>query len=78
MLNFANPDMVGHTGVFEATVRAVEVVDGCLDRIERAVLAFVEPRLLTTEKEFVAKNTFQVAYKPFDWTLNDLTGRGGR
>jgi len=46
--------------------------------IERAVLAFVEPRLLTTEKEFVAKNTFQVAYKPFDWTLNDLTGRGGR
>jgi hypothetical protein len=46
--------------------------------IERAVLGFVEPKLLTTEKEFVAKNTFQVAYKPFDWTLNDLTGRGGR
>ena len=46
--------------------------------IERAVLAFVEPRLLTTEKEFLAKNAFQVAYKPFDWTLNDLTGRGGR
>ena len=46
--------------------------------IERAAIAFVEPRLLTTEKEFVAKNTFQLAYKPFDWTLNDLTGRGGR
>jgi 2,3-bisphosphoglycerate-independent phosphoglycerate mutase len=28
-LNFANPDMVGHTGVFEAAVRAVETVDGC-------------------------------------------------
>jgi hypothetical protein len=46
--------------------------------IERAVIAFVMPKLLTTEKEFVTKNTFQVVYKPFDWTLNDLTGRGGR
>jgi 2,3-bisphosphoglycerate-independent phosphoglycerate mutase len=37
VVNFANPDMVGHTGVFDATVRAVEVVDGCLDRIDAAV-----------------------------------------
>ncbi len=29
-LNFANPDMVGHTGVFSAVVRAVETVDKCL------------------------------------------------
>jgi hypothetical protein len=43
--------------------------------IERAVLAFVEPRLLTTEREFVAQNTFKVEYIPFDWDLNDLTGR---
>lgn len=46
--------------------------------IERAILAFVSPKLLTTEKEFLAANSFQVVYKPFDWTLNDLTGRGGR
>jgi hypothetical protein len=46
--------------------------------IERAILAFVEPRLLTTEKEFLARNQFEVAYSAFDWTLNDLTGRGGR
>jgi hypothetical protein len=46
--------------------------------IERAVIAFVMPKLLATEKEFLAKNTFQIAYAPFDWTLNDLTGRGGR
>src|SRR5205823_13753177 len=46
--------------------------------IERAILAFVEPHLLTTEKEFLEKNSFQLAYAPFDWTLNDLTGRGGR
>jgi hypothetical protein len=46
--------------------------------IERAVLALVEPKLLTTEREFLAKNQFQVSYKPFDWLLNDLSGRGGR
>jgi hypothetical protein len=46
--------------------------------IERAVLAFVLPKLLTTEKEFLGKNTFQLTYTTFDWTLNDLTGRGGR
>jgi hypothetical protein len=46
--------------------------------IERAAIAFVMPRLLATEKEFIIKNTFQVVYTPFNWTLNDLTGRGGR
>lgn len=46
--------------------------------IERAILAFVEPALLTTERNFLTKNTFQLVYAPFDWSLNDLTGRGGR
>jgi len=46
--------------------------------IERAVLAFVQPRLLTVEREALEKNTFQMAYQAYDWTLNDLTGRGGR
>ena len=32
-LNFANPDMVGHTGVFEAVVKAVETTDQCLKRV---------------------------------------------
>jgi 2,3-bisphosphoglycerate-independent phosphoglycerate mutase len=36
--NFANPDMVGHTGVWDATVRACEVVDACLGRVASAVL----------------------------------------
>lgn len=35
--NFANPDMVGHTGVLAAAVKAVEVVDTCLGRIADAV-----------------------------------------
>jgi len=34
ILNFANMDMVGHTGIFEAAVKAVEVVDNCVGRIE--------------------------------------------
>lgn len=33
IVNFANPDMVGHTGVFEAAVKAVETCDECLGRI---------------------------------------------
>ena len=32
-LNFANPDMVGHTGVFEAVVKAVETTDQCLKQV---------------------------------------------
>ncbi len=39
VVNFANPDMVGHTGVFPATVRAVEVVDAMLGRIAGALLS---------------------------------------
>jgi len=33
ILNFANPDMVGHTGVMDAAVKAVEVIDDCMSRI---------------------------------------------
>jgi 2,3-bisphosphoglycerate-independent phosphoglycerate mutase len=32
-LNFANTDMVGHTGVFEAAVKAAEVVDSCIEKV---------------------------------------------
>ena len=37
--NYANPDMVGHTGDWEATIAALEVVDGCLGRVVDAVAA---------------------------------------
>ena len=36
ILNFANCDMVGHTGVFEAAVKAVETVDTCVGRVVEA------------------------------------------
>jgi 2,3-bisphosphoglycerate-independent phosphoglycerate mutase len=37
IINFANPDMVGHTGVIEAAVKAVETVDECLGQVVEAV-----------------------------------------
>lgn len=37
-LNFANPDMVGHTGVFEAAVKACETVDACAQKVTEAAL----------------------------------------
>lgn len=38
VLNFANPDMVGHTGVFEAAVKACEVVDSCTETVVTTAL----------------------------------------
>jgi 2,3-bisphosphoglycerate-independent phosphoglycerate mutase len=39
IINFANADMVGHTGVIEAAVQAVQTVDGCLGEVVAAVHA---------------------------------------
>jgi len=38
-LNYANADMVGHTGVFSAAIKAVETVDACVQRVVTAALA---------------------------------------
>ncbi|MGF7177416.1 2,3-bisphosphoglycerate-independent phosphoglycerate mutase [Azospirillum doebereinerae] len=37
VINYANPDMVGHTGILEAAITAVQTVDSCLGRLEAAV-----------------------------------------
>lgn len=37
ILNYANPDMVGHTGSLEAAVKAVETIDGCVGRVVEAI-----------------------------------------
>lgn len=47
--NFANPDMVGHTGDFDATVRAIEAVDRCLGRITDAARAAGGELLITAD-----------------------------
>ncbi|WP_417451184.1 2,3-bisphosphoglycerate-independent phosphoglycerate mutase [Kordiimonas sp.] len=38
IVNYANPDMVGHTGVLSAAIKAVETIDTCVARLEKAVL----------------------------------------
>ncbi|RME36077.1 MAG: 2,3-bisphosphoglycerate-independent phosphoglycerate mutase, partial [Deltaproteobacteria bacterium] len=49
ILNFANPDMVGHTGVLDAAVRAMETVDACLGRVVEAVLGVGGELLITAD-----------------------------
>ncbi|MCL4685053.1 2,3-bisphosphoglycerate-independent phosphoglycerate mutase [Myxococcota bacterium] len=49
LLNFANPDMVGHTGVLEAAVQAVETIDQCLGRIAERLLAHGGQALITAD-----------------------------
>jgi 2,3-bisphosphoglycerate-independent phosphoglycerate mutase len=49
VLNFANPDMVGHTGVIPAVVTAVETVDACLGRVVEAVHAAGGVCLITAD-----------------------------
>ncbi|MBE3552269.1 MAG: 2,3-bisphosphoglycerate-independent phosphoglycerate mutase [Kyrpidia tusciae] len=49
VLNFANPDMVGHTGDLQAAIRAVEAVDECLGRVVEAVLAQGGVALITAD-----------------------------
>jgi 2,3-bisphosphoglycerate-independent phosphoglycerate mutase len=39
ILNFANPDMVGHSGLLEPTIKAIEATDECLGKVVEAVLA---------------------------------------
>ena len=39
ILNFANPDMVGHSGMLEPTIKAIEAVDECLGDVVDAILA---------------------------------------
>ena len=47
--NFANPDMVGHTGIFDAAVAAVEVIDECLARILEAIRRTSSQCLVTAD-----------------------------
>ena len=48
-LNFANPDMVGHTGVFDAVVKACETVDQCTKSVAEAALAAGYAVLITAD-----------------------------
>jgi 2,3-bisphosphoglycerate-independent phosphoglycerate mutase len=49
VVNFANPDMVGHTGILAAAIKALEAVDSCLGKIEAALKEVGGVLLLTAD-----------------------------
>ena len=85
ILNYANPDMVGHTGVLEAAKAAVEAVDTCLGRVVDKVLELDGTVFITadhgnaetmidaeTGNPFTAHTTDPV---PFVWVSNHTEGK---
>ncbi len=85
ILNYANPDMVGHTGVMEAAVKAIEVVDECLGKIADKVLEKDGTLFITADHgnaetmiDFSTGNAFTAHTTdpvPFLWVSNDTEGR---
>ena len=65
ILNFANCDMVGHTGVFDAAVKAVEAVDACAGKVIDAVLAKGGAVLLTADHGNADKMYDEDPERPF-------------
>lgn len=49
VINFANPDMVGHTGKLPATIKAIETIDGCLEELITRVLAVDGACMITAD-----------------------------
>jgi len=65
LVNFANPDMVGHTGILEAAVKAVETIDTCLKQIVNAVKEVDAVMLLTADHGNAECMEDQTTHKPF-------------
>ena len=49
IVNYANGDMVGHTGIFDAAVKAVEALDVCIGRVKTTVRAAGGDMLITAD-----------------------------
>ncbi|MEJ8307348.1 2,3-bisphosphoglycerate-independent phosphoglycerate mutase [Saccharibacillus sacchari] len=86
ILNFANPDMVGHSGMMEPTIKAVETTDECVGRVVDAVLAKGGVVLITADHgnaeteidEFGRPQTAHTTNPvPFIVTSEDVTLREG-
>ncbi len=64
ILNFANPDMVGHTGVLGAAVKAMEIVDACAGRIVDKVLSLGGSVCITADHGNLEKMTDEATGQP--------------
>lgn len=90
IVNFANGDMVGHTAVFPACVKAVETVDGCLGRIMEAVKnkggwlvvtadhGNIEEKLDADDRPITAHSTNPVPFYVFGAAPKKLADGGDR
>lgn len=86
LVNFANPDMVGHTGNIGAAVKACEVVDECLARLVNFTLAYDGAMIITADhgnvEEMINNQSGQTDTEhssnpvPLIILSKDLTGRG--
>ena len=65
ILNYANCDMVGHTGVFEAAVKAVETVDECVGRVVEAVSSVGGVSVITADHGNADKMLEEDGVSPF-------------
>jgi 2,3-bisphosphoglycerate-independent phosphoglycerate mutase len=63
--NFANGDMVGHTGILDAAISAVETLDACLGRLEAAVVAAGGTLLVTADHGNAEMMADPVTHEPF-------------
>ena len=65
VVNYANGDMVGHTGVLEAAMKAAHTVDGCLARLEAAVTAAGGVMLVTADHGNAEMMTDPDSHEPY-------------
>lgn len=85
IMNFANADMVGHTGDFTATVQAIKTIDNCIDKISKKILELDGTLFITadhgnaekmvdpiTNVPFTAHTTYEV---PFIYVSNNFSGK---
>jgi 2,3-bisphosphoglycerate-independent phosphoglycerate mutase len=70
--NFANPDMVGHTGNFEATVKAIETVDQCIGDIHQAIQETGGELLITADHGNAEKMFDYVTNQPHTAHTHEL------
>ena len=89
ILNYANCDMVGHTGVYDAAVKAVKTVEECMDKVVSAILAKGGSALITADhgnadkmfdengKPFTAHTTNVVPFILVSEQFKDVTLRSG-
>ncbi len=64
VVNFANPDMVGHTGIMAAAIQAVDVIDACLGRLRTAIEKAGGVLLVTADHGNIELMKDQVTHEP--------------